>query len=83
MTENDIRTAVISVLGRIAPEVDFTGLDASADFREQLDIDSMDFLNFAIGLEAELGVSVPERDYPKLSSLTGCLTYLLAKAGAR
>lgn len=83
MTEQEVRTAVVHVLGTIAPEMDVSGLDPAEDFRDQLDIDSMDFLNFAIGLEAELGVTVPERDYPKLSSLNGCVAYLGSKTPVR
>jgi acyl carrier protein len=44
--------------------------------REQLDIDSMDFLNFVIALHKELGVGLPEKDYPKLATLDGCVDYL-------
>jgi len=47
-------------------------------FREQLDIDSMDFLNFVIGLHKELHVDIPEKDYPKLSTLQGCMEYLIS-----
>ena len=51
---------------------------ADVGFRDQVDIDSMDFLNFAIALDEELGVAVPEKDYPKLASLDGCADYVLA-----
>jgi len=78
MTRDQIRQAVLTVLGRIAPEMDPAALDPVVPLREQLDIDSMDFLNFVLGLHKELGVSVPEKDYPKLLTLNGCVDYLAA-----
>ena len=55
---------------------------SDADLREELDIDSMDFLNFVIGLHERTGIDVPERDYPKLATLAGCVSYLSAAAAA-
>lgn len=76
MTDMEIRAAVLQVLQEIAPEADLAELDASARIRDQLDIDSMDFLNFIIGLHKSLGVEIPERDYPKLTTLNDCTRYL-------
>jgi acyl carrier protein len=76
MTPNDIRAAVLRALGGVAPEANLEHLQPDVGFREQLDIDSMDFLNFVIGLHKELQVDIPEKDYPKLSTLRGCLDYL-------
>jgi acyl carrier protein len=59
--------------------MDLTTLDPSADLREALDIDSMDFLNFVIAVHRRLGVDIPELDYPKLATLDGAVTYLKAK----
>jgi acyl carrier protein len=47
-------------------------------FRDQLDIDSMDFLNFVIALHKELRIEIPEVDYPKLATLKGCVEHLTA-----
>lgn len=82
MTQAQIRDVVLRVLGNIAPEADLGAVDATADLREQLDIDSVDFTNFVIGLHTELGVDVPEVDYPKLASLDGSVAYLAARLGA-
>ncbi len=71
-----IRETVLRILGGIAPEADLASLDPAASFRDQLDLDSMDFLNFVIALHEALGVEIAEADYPKLASLDGCLTYL-------
>ncbi len=81
MTRDEIRTAVIEELGNIAPETDPASIPADADVREALDIDSMDFLNFVIGLHQRLKVDIPEADYPKLLSIGGATAYLAAKLG--
>ena len=80
MTNDDVRAAVLRVLMRIAPETDPAQLKPHLSLREQLDIDSMDFLNFAIGLHEEFHVEVPEADYPKLLTIDGCVNYLMAAA---
>lgn len=78
MTDGELRETVLRVLGEIAPEADPAMLKPDVSFRDQLDIDSMDFLNFAIALHEELGVEIPEADYPKLATLDGCVEYLAA-----
>jgi acyl carrier protein len=83
MTEAQIRDTVRGVLGNIAPEADLTALEPDVSFRDQLDIDSMDFLNFVIGLSEQLQVEIPEADYPKLSSLDDCVAYLKNAVPAR
>jgi len=50
-------------------------------FRDQLDLDSMDLLNFVIGLHAALNVEIPEADYASLVTPDGCVGYLLSKLG--
>jgi acyl carrier protein len=75
----DVRAVVQEELGNIAPEMDIGAIDASADLREALDIDSMDFLNFITAIHRRLGVNVPEVDYPKLTTLDGAVAYLAAK----
>ncbi len=82
MTPDDIRATVLRALGQIAPEADLGGLKPEVSFREQLDLDSMDFLNLMIALHRELGVDIPESDYPRLATLHGCLAYLAAACGA-
>ena len=53
------------------------GSREDADLREEIDIDSMDFLNFVIALHETLHLEIPEADYPKLASLNGCLQYVM------
>lgn len=79
MSAVDIRAVVQEELGNIAPEMDIGAIDASADLREALDIDSMDFLTFITAIHRRLGVNVPEVDYPKLTTLDGAVAYLAAK----
>ena len=81
MNRDEIRQAVVKVLGQVAPEANLGAIDPKASLQEQLDLDSMDFLNVVSGLQQEIGVDVPERDYPKIESLDGCLDYLAAALG--
>jgi acyl carrier protein len=76
VTPDELCRIVRTVLSRIAPEADLEALDADVELHEQIDIDSMDFLNFVIGLNAATGVDIPERDYPQLATLEGCIEYL-------
>jgi acyl carrier protein len=82
MSPEEIRGSVLDCLGSIAPEADLSRLRPAVSFRDQLDLDSMDFLNFVIALHEQLGLEIPERDYPKLSSLNGCVEYLSARIRA-
>jgi acyl carrier protein len=66
MTRDDITAVLINELGRIAPEIDGTALDPDADLREELDIDSMDFLNLVTALKERLHIDIPEIDYSNL-----------------
>jgi acyl carrier protein len=77
----EMREIVLRVLSNIAPEVDLATLDPERDIRDQMDIDSVDFLNFAIALHNELGVEIPDADVPKLLTLNGCINYLKEKIG--
>jgi acyl carrier protein len=72
----DIRAVVHEELGNIAPDMDVGAIDPSADLREALDIDSMDFLRFVTAIHHRLGIDVPEVDYPKLITLDGAVGYL-------
>jgi acyl carrier protein len=79
VSHEQLTETIFSILGMIAPEADFDELDANANIQQTLDIDSFDFLNFLIGLHAELGVDIPEADYGKLVSLNDIITYLTAR----
>jgi acyl carrier protein len=79
--EPAIRETVLRALRTVAPEVDPTLLDPKVDWRDQLDLDSVDLLNFLVRVHEALGIDIPEEDYPKLSSLERCVEYLAARAG--
>lgn len=70
-----VDAAVYAALEEVAPDVDVAGLDPRVNLRDQMELDSVDFLNFVTVLERRLGVRIPEVDYPKLSSLDGCRRY--------
>ena len=76
MTKDQIKETVLRVLGQIAPEADLSQIKPNLRIRDQLDIDSMDLLNWVIGLHKELNVDIPEADYPRLATLDGCIDYL-------
>ncbi len=78
MTRDEIAATVVRLLGNIAPEADLTALKPDVSIRDQLDIDSMDFLNFVIALHDTLHVDISESDYAKIASLNDCIAYLQA-----
>ncbi len=80
MNEDEIRKVLQEELGNIAPEMDIEKLDSTADLREALDIDSIDFLNFVTALHKRLGIDVPELDYPRLFTLNGAVSYFATTA---
>ena len=76
MDEDALTPLIIETLTAVAPDVDPGALDPDVSFRDQFEIDSVDFLNFVLQLEKALGIRIPEMDYPRLSGLRGCLNYL-------
>jgi len=76
MNEQDVRRIAAEVLAGIAPEADLSAVGDDEDLREALDLDSMDFLNFVIGLGQRSGVKIPEADTPRLHTMRGLITYL-------
>lgn len=86
MTDDEIRAGVLRLLGDVAPEADLASIRPEKRLRDQIDIDSMDALNFLIAVDAEFGVSIPEADYPKLTTLDNIVAYLssrIASSGDR
>jgi len=81
MKEEEIRTAVLAALKTIAPELQPDEIQTDRPLRTQIDLDSMDWLNFLIGLHQRLHVNIPESDYGKLVTFDGILAYLGAKLG--
>jgi acyl carrier protein len=79
MTALNVRQIVIDIISDIAPDEDVTNLDDSKSLREQLDLDSMDFLDIVMELRKRHKVEVPQEDYPKLATLESCVAYLSPK----
>ena len=77
MTEQELEAAVIAALRTVAPEADPESIDRDADVREELDVDSMDFLSFVTALHQKLGIDIPEKDYPEVRTVSGAVRYLI------
>lgn len=74
-----IRATVLETLTRIAPETQPETLVANKELRDQVDLDSMDFLNFLVGLHKKFSVDIPESDYAQLITLDSIVNYLASK----
>jgi acyl carrier protein len=81
MTRDDVTAVLIDELGRIAPEIDVTGLDPDTDLREAFDIDSMDFLNLVTAIHERLQIDIPEIDYSNLATFGHAVDYLTQRLG--
>ena len=79
MNDETHAAIVRRALEKVAPELEGVEIDPAKTFRDQFDIDSMDFLNFVIAMHQDTGLDIPEADYPRLASLRGCLRYLSAR----
>lgn len=80
MTNAQARALLCEVFARFAPEADFAALDPRGDLREQLDIDSLDFLNALVAISERTGVEVPESDYAQVATLEAAAAYLASRA---
>ncbi|TVQ45294.1 MAG: acyl carrier protein [Gammaproteobacteria bacterium] len=76
MSQQDTRAMLAEALASVAPEADFDTLREDEDLRDALELDSMDFFNFIVAVHKATGIDIPERDYPKLTTLAGALAYL-------
>jgi len=79
MTAANVRQIVLDIISDIAPDEDVNEVDDSKSLREQLDLDSMDFLDIVMELRKRHKVEVPQEDYPKLATLDSCVAYLSPK----
>lgn len=79
MDRSDIRRGVLEALCTIAPEVDADMLDDARALRQQVDLDSMDWLNVLLGLHRRFGIDIPEADYARLATLQQIVDYLAAR----
>ena len=79
MAPEEIRSAIIDILTDIAPDEDLTALNDEQAFRDQLELDSMDFLDIVMELRKRYRVQVPEEDYTQLNSMASTVSYLTPK----
>ncbi len=76
MTADDIRQAILDILHDIAPDDDLSTLKPDVPFREQLELDSMDFLDIVMELRKRYRIQIPEEEYAELASLSSTVRYL-------
>ncbi|MGF1531139.1 MAG: acyl carrier protein [Puniceicoccaceae bacterium] len=83
MTEDQVKQIVLDIIAEIAPDEDLSDVKPEVRLRDQLELDSMDFLDIVMELRKQHGIEVPEEDYPKLASLDSCGEYLTPKFAAK
>jgi acyl carrier protein len=76
MAPADIRRVILNILERIAPDEDLSNLDDARPFREQMELDSMDFLDIVMELRKQYRIQIPEADYPQLGTMDSTVAYL-------
>lgn len=79
MTRDEIRDIILEIIEDIDEDAEFDDLDADQPLRDQLDLDSMDFLDIVMELRKRYKLQIPEEDYPELATLTSCVNYLEPK----
>ena len=79
MTRGDIRSVILDILERIAPDEDLSDLDDAVPFREQMELDSMDFLDIVMELRKRYRVQIPEDEYTELGTMDSTVNYLEPK----
>jgi len=79
MTRDEIKGVILEIIADIDEEADFSSLDADAPLRDQLDLDSMDFLDIVMELRKRYKLQIPEEEYPQLATLASCVNYLEPK----
>jgi len=82
MTIDEIKNVILEIIQDIDDEADFTNLDPSEALRDQLDLDSMDFLDIVMELRKRYQIQIPEADYPQLATLDSCVNYLMPRLEA-
>ena len=79
MNREEIRDVLLEIIADIDDEADFAALDADKPLRDQLDLDSMDFLDIVMELRKRYKLQIPEDEYPELATLNSCVNYLEPK----
>lgn len=79
MNERDARAAVLAAIGQIAPDVETDGLDETSRLRQDLELDSLDFLRLIETIATSTGVNTPESDYDQVQTVGGLISYVAAR----
>jgi len=82
MTDDQIVAKLRTILADVAPDLDVASIGLDADLRNDVGLDSMDFLNFVIGAHKQLGVDIPEADYGKVNTFAKFARYVAARRAA-
>ena len=76
MSRDEIKDVILEIIEDIDEEADLASLDTNAPLRDQLDLDSMDFLDIVMELRKRYKLQIPEEEYPQLATLASCVNYL-------
>ncbi len=79
MSPDEIRQALLDILARIVPDEDLSLVDDDVPFREQMELDSMDFLDIVMELRKQYRVQIPEDEYIHLNTMGGAVSYLVPR----
>lgn len=79
MTGEQIRNVILDILSRIAPDEDLSDINDAVAFREQMELDSMDFLDIVMELRKLYRIQIPEEDYENLTTMSSTVSYLEPK----
>ena len=79
MTKEDVRNIVLEIIAEIAPDEDLSDVKPDIRLRDQMELDSMDFLDIVMELRKKYGIDVPEEKYPELETLDSSAEYLTPK----
>jgi acyl carrier protein len=82
MSDHEVRKLVLDIIASVAPDADLSDIKGDERLRDQLELDSMDFLDIVMELRKRHKVEVPKEDYPELATLDGCVAYLQPKLAA-
>jgi acyl carrier protein len=81
VTREELRGALLECLAAIAPEVDGSALKPSQRLRDQVDLDSVDWMNFLVAVHTRLGIDIPDADVGQLTTLDKLIDYCAGKLG--
>ncbi len=79
MSSQEVKRLVLDIIATVAPDADLSTLKHDVRLRDQLDMDSMDFLDIVMELRKRYKIEVPKEDYAELASLDSCAAYLAPK----